>query len=165
MQKREFSFVAPLETVKLKHTTTAVYLPHHIIVDLPKGRVRVSGTLNGFPFSQAIQYRKDGSRFFTVGSGLRNEARIEPGDQVNVSFKVLNLHQVELPSTLEAVLHQDNEVKKIEKKFADPVKYEFTDYIHAIKNMDVRLRRSIERVQRGRISVMQPQQNRKNKNK
>ncbi len=166
MQKRsEFSFIAPLETVKLKHITTAVYLPHHIILDLPKGRVRVSGTLNGCPFSQAIQYRRDGSRFFTVGSGLRREARVEPGAQVSVSFRVLNLDRVELPTTLEAVLHQDSEVRKIGKKFSNPVKYEFTDYIHSIKNMDVRLRRSIEGVQRSKISALQPQQNRRNKNK
>ena len=163
--KNEFSFVAPLETVKLKHLTTAVYLPHHIIVDLPKGRLRVSGTLNGFPFSLAIQYRRDGSRFFTVGAGLRRDARVVAGDQVSVSFKVLSLKNVELPSVLESVIHQENEVRKIGKKFSGTGKYEFTDYIHEVKNMDVRIRRSIEKIQRGKIAAPLPQQNRKNRNK
>lgn len=163
--KNEFSFTAPLETVKLNHITTAVYLPHHIIVELPKGRQRVSGTINGSPFSLAIQYRRDGSRFFTVGAALRKEARIEAGDKVSVSFRILDFHQVELPRTLESVMHQDSEARQLGKKFCKPGKYAFTEYIRTIKNMDVRLKRSIENVQRSRITTLQPQQNRKNKNR
>lgn len=163
--KNEFSFVAPLETVKLKHVTTAVYLPHHVIIDLPKGRLRVSGTINGFPFSLAIQYRRDGSRFFTVGSGLRRDAGIVAGDHVNVSFKILSLKNVEVPSPLDSAINQESEVRKIGRKFSKNVKYDFMNYIHDVKNMDVRIRRSIEKIQRGKIAAPQPQQNRKNRNK
>ena len=162
--KNEFSFIAPLETVKLKHVTTAIYLPHHVIIDLPRGRLRVSGTLNGAPFSLAIRYGKEGSRFFTVGSALRKEARVAPGDQANVSFKVLNMKNVEVPVLLESVLVQDSEARKIGRRFSANVSYEFVDYIHDVKNMDVRMRRSIEKVQRARITNPTPHPNKK-KNK
>lgn len=163
--KKQFSFTSLLESVRLNLLTTAVYLPHHIIIELPKGRLRVSGTINGSPFSLAIQYRRDGSRYFTVGSALRKAANIDAGDTVHVSFKVLNLNVVELPDALEVVVHQDNEVKKIGRTFSKPAKETLSDYVSAIKNMDVRMKRSIEKVQRSKIGALQPQPNKKNKNK
>jgi hypothetical protein len=160
----EFSFIAPLEPVKIKHITSAVYLPHHIIIDLPKGRLRVSGTLNGAPFSLAIRHRRDGSRFFTVGASLRKTAGIEPGDQVCVFFRILNLEKVEFPGEFEYALRQESEARKIGRQFSNAGKYEFIHYIEDIKNMDVRMRRSIEKIRRARLTTLQPQQNKK-KNK
>lgn len=162
--KPQFSFTGQLESVRLNVQTTAVYLPHHIIAELPKGRIRVSGTINGAPFSLAIRFRKDGSRYFTVGSTLRNAARVGPGDNVDIRFRVLDINSVEPPAVLEVVAHEEHEVKSIGRLFSKPGKQILEDYISNVKNMDVRLRRSIDNVRKGRIATgLQPHHQRRNK--
>ena len=154
MKKNEFSFVAPLETIKLKHITTAVFLPHHVTVDLPRGRFRVRGTLNGTPFSKSIQYGKEGSRFFTVSRALREACNIELGDLINISFEVINLEKVDLSLVHESIVVHDSETRKIGRRFSNAGKYDFTTYIDELKKMDVRVRRSIEEVRRATFTAI-----------
>jgi hypothetical protein len=163
--KTQFSFTGILESVRLNLMTTAVFLPHHIIVELPKGRLRVSGSINGAHFSLAIQHRKDGSRFFSVGASLRKSANIQAGDTVEVTFRILDLERVELPEALEVVLHQDKEVRRVSKSLKAQAVKPLGNYVQAIKTMDIRWKNAIEIVQRSKVGNFVPQQNRKNKNK
>ena len=160
--RTDFTFTSILETVHFNVVSTAVFLPHHIIVHLPKGRLRVSGLINGAPFSLAIQYRKDGSRYFTVGAALRKAARISPGDTVYVSFKVLDLNHVELPEAFELTVRSSIETGKL-FHLPSGSKQILSSYINEVKNIDSRIRHAVQIVQKAKTGLLQPQQKRKNK--
>jgi hypothetical protein len=162
---RIYTFDSVLEAVKLNQITTAVFLPHHIIIELPKGRLRVSGTINGTPFSLAIQFKKDGSRYIAIGAGLRRTAKIEVGDELHVAFRVLNLKEVDLPRSFETVLKQDDEVKRISRLILKDTKL-IASFINTAKNLDSRVRKCIEIVQRSKSAgKSRLPNNKKNKNK
>jgi hypothetical protein len=162
---RIYTFDSVLEAVKFNQITTAVFLPHQIIIEIPKGRLRVSGTMNGTPFSLAVQFKKDGRRYIAVGAGLRRTARIEVGDEVHIAFRVLNLKEVDLPRTFETVLKQDDEVKRISRIMLKDTKL-IASFVNTAKNLDSRVRRCIEIVQRSKSAGKSPlSKNKKNKNK
>src|SRR5688500_594052 len=85
-----YRFKTILSSAKGNFISTVIYLPDDIIAALPKGRVRTKGTINGAPFALAPQYKKDGSRFFSVSGPLRRAARIKSGDAVEVIFKLVD---------------------------------------------------------------------------
>ncbi len=162
--KNQFSFTGVVESVRLNVETTAVYLPHHIIAKLPGGNIRVTGTINGAPFSLAIRFRRNGSRYFTVGSELRHAARIGAGDTVDVKFRIIDLRKAEPPAILEVVTHHEREKRNILKLNPKGGRDVLESFVADIKNMDVRLRRSIENVRKGRVAAgLQPDQQRKNR--
>lgn len=162
--KGQFSFTGVLESVRLNVQTTAVYLPHHIIAKLPGGNIRVTGTINGAPFSLAIRFRRNGSRYFTVGTELRNTARITVGDTVDVRFRIIDIHRADPPAILEVVTHHERERRNIQKLDPKGARDVLGNFVADITNMDIRLRRSIENVRKGRVATgLQPHQQRKNR--
>ncbi len=162
--KTQFSFTSVLESVRLNVQTTAVYLPHHIIAKLPGGHIRVTGTINGAPFSLAIRFRRDGSRYFTVGSALRRAARIIEGDSVDVRFRVIDLQKAELPAILEVVTLHEREIRSIRTLPKKEGRQVLENFMTDITNMDVRIRRSVENIRKGHIgSEPRPQHQRKNR--
>lgn len=163
-ETRIYTFDSVLEAVKFNQITTAVFLPHHIIIELPKGRIRVSGTINGTPFSLAVQFKKDGSRYITVGAALRKTARIDVGDKLRMAFRVLNLKEVDPHRTFENALKQDDEVKRISRIILKDTKL-ITSYVNTAKNLDSRVRKGIEIVQRSKSVNQSPFTNNKNRNK
>ena len=163
-ETRIYTFDSVLEAVKLNQITTAVFLPHHIIIEIPKGRIRVSGTINGTPFSLAVQFKRDGSRYIAVGAALRKTARIDVGDKLRIAFRVLNLKEVDPQRTFENVLKQDDEVKRISRISAKDTKL-ITSYVNTAKNLDSRVRKCIEIVQRSKSVNQSPFPNNKNRNK
>jgi hypothetical protein len=165
-ETRIYTFDSVLEAVKFNQITTAVFLPHHTIIELPKGRIRVSGTINGTPFSLAVQFKKDGSRYIAIGAGLRRAAGIEIGDQLHIAFRVLNLKEVDLPRSFENVLKQDDELKRISRIILKDTKL-ITSFVNTAKNLDSRVRKCIEIVQRsksaGRSSLSNKKKNKNNR--
>ena len=161
--KPQFSFKGVLESVRLNVQTTAVYLPHHVIAKLPGGRLRVTGTINGAPFSLAIRFLRNGSRYFTVGSDLRKAARIAEGDSVDVRFRVIDLCSAEPPAILEVVTLHEREIRSI-RTLPQKERQVLENFITDLKNMDVRIRRSVENVRKGHINPEpRPQHQRKNR--
>lgn len=163
--KTQYTFSGIVEAVRFNQITTAVFLPHHIIIELPKGRVRVSGSLNGAPFSLAILFRKDGSRYFSVGASLRRAANIETGDTVHVAFKILDMHHVELPGPLDKRVDHHDEASKHTRKVKLQSGKVLVNFIQAVKSVDSRLRTSIESIQRSKSASPQPDQHKRNRNK
>jgi hypothetical protein len=160
-----YTFDSVLEAVKFNQVTTAVFLPHHTIIEIPKGRIRVSGTINGTPFSIAVQFKKVGSRYIAVGAALRRTARIKIGDQVHVAFRVLNLKEVDPLRPLETVLKVDDDVKRISRSISKDTKL-ITSFVNTVIHLDSRVRKSIEIVQRSKSVGQSPlPNNKKNKDK
>ena len=122
-----------------------------------KGRVRTKGTINKTPFALAIQHKKDGSRFFMVSAQLRREAKIGSGDAVKVRFWIVDPDEVDVPEELQAVLDQDREAMKTWKSFTPAWQRGLAHYVNAVKNIDSRIKRAIEIMEKAKYGQLHAQ--------
>lgn len=140
-----------------------IFLPEEIVEALPSGRLRAKGTINGVPFALAPQYKKDGRRFFSVNASLRRSAGIKEGDQVNVVFKLVDPGIVELPEELEVVLAQDDKAMEVWNSFTKGLQRSLVHYITSVKNVDSRIKRSLQMMEKAKLGLLQSQQRNKPK--
>jgi hypothetical protein len=159
--KKKYTFTTSLELVDFNLVNSAVFLPHDINIELPKGRLKANGSMNGAPFSLSIQYRKDFGRFFSVSSALRMEANIQPGDNVTVTFRLMEIEKVEIPEELEMVLGEDDKARKEWSKVPAKVRRVLGQYVDSAKKIDSRIRRALEMVQKAKAGLLLPQSTRK----
>lgn len=139
-----FSFITRLELLE-KEAHTGLYLPEEILAVLPKGRLRAQGLLNGVtPFNLAVQSERSGAKFFMVGGPLRREAKIKQGDEVRVQFSWIDTEHLEIPEEFQAALEQDDEARAIFETFTTGKKRGLMNYITSVKNVDSRIKRSLE---------------------
>lgn len=155
--KATFSFETRLEEIDNVFMKTAIYLPPNVIAKLPKGRIRVEGTINNAPFALAVQNLKDGSRYFSIGAPLRRAAKIKLGDKVNVRFTLIDPDKLDIPEELEAVLEQDKDGKEAWDKLTTGYKRSLIHYITAVKNVDSRIKRAIDLVNRAKTGQLHGQ--------
>jgi hypothetical protein len=146
MSRKEFHFKSKLSPIKATFLNTVIYLPENIVKILPKGRIRTKGTINGAAFALAPQYKKDGSRFFSVSAALRKAAKIKEGDAVDVKFWLVDADIVDIPEELEVVLEQDEEGKRVWDTFTKGMQRSLIIYVTSVKNIDSRIKRSLELV-------------------
>jgi hypothetical protein len=156
-----FSFLGTLEIVEGVLAGAAIFLPKKIIRELPEGRVRAKGTFNETPFELGVQYKKDGGRFFVVSLVLRKAARINLGDRIAVKFKLVNPQKVDLPEELATLLMQDNEGSKAWNKITPGLQRGIIHYITSTKNIDLRIKRSIQMVNRAKTGTLHTQTQKK----
>lgn len=156
-QKLTFRFIAPLSEADAMLVKTVIFLPAEVVKKLPTGRVRVKGTFNGADFALAVQHLKDGSRFFSVSAPLRKAAKVRPGDKVNVFFKIVDPDALDIPEELEAVLAQDDEARKAWDMLTTGYQRSLIHYITSVKNVDSRIKRSLDLLQRARAGLLHGQ--------
>jgi hypothetical protein len=145
-----FRFSATLTPVKWLFMNTVIFLPKDIIEALPKGRVRTKGTMNGAPFALAPQSKKDRGKYFSVGAPLRKAAKIKAGDKVEVIFKLVDPDKVDIPEELEALLAQDDAARKVWDEFTPGMQRSLIIYVTSVKNVDSRIKRSIELMEKAK---------------
>jgi hypothetical protein len=152
----QFTFNSKLEKLQSNLSYTTLFLPFEIVDQLPeKGRLRVAGLLNNkTPFNLAILNLKEGPKYLTVGSILRKEAKIKEGDVVQVSFQLVDPNLLELPEELEIALAQDDEAKKIFDTFTIGYKRSLAHYINSTKNIDVRIKRALELLEKAKTGTL-----------
>lgn len=144
---------------------TAIFLPDDIVSKLPPGRVRMEGTFNGARFALAVQNLKDGSRYFSVGGPLRRAARIKEGDKVNVVCKIVDPDKVDIPEELEAVLEQDDLARQTWDGLTRGYQRSLIHYVTSVKNVDSRINRAIELMNRAKAGLLQGQKKSRNAKK
>ena len=150
-KEKTYRFETRLITVHGSFTHTILVVPDEIIDSLPlKGRVRTKGTINKTPFALAIQHKKDGSRFFMLSAQLRRTAKIGSGDLVSVIFWLVDPDVVDVPEELRAVLDQDVEGLKLWNTFTPGVQRGLAHYVNSVKNVDSRIKRAIEIVEKAK---------------
>jgi hypothetical protein len=157
MAKSNFRFKAVLSSVKGNLIHRAVFLPQDIVEALPAGRVRTKGTINGIPFALAPQYKKEGGRFFSINASLCRAAKIKEGDRVEVFFKLVDPDLVDIPEELEAVLEQDEKGKKVWESLTKGYQRSLIHYITSVKNVDSRINRSLELVEKAKLGLLASQ--------
>jgi hypothetical protein len=158
MKDKSYQFTATLETVRGAMKSTVVFLPEAIIRKLPAGRVRTAGTINGTPFDLAVQYKKDGSRYFSVGGILRRAARVKEGDRVTVVFQITDPDKLVIPEEMEAVLEQDDEARKVWNTFTQGYQRSLVYYITSVKSSDSRIKRALEIAEKSKVRALSGQQ-------
>jgi hypothetical protein len=162
--KNIYTFNSKLHSVDFNFIKTVVYLPPEVIVLIPKGRKKVSGLMNGAPFSLSLQYRKDGTQFFAVSGALREAAAIKPGDPVKVVFSILE-NELEIPDELETRPSKDDDAGRVWNGFTSGLQKGLRHYVSTVKTLDSRMRKSFEWVEKSRASAtMEPLKKKRTKN-
>ena len=161
-RKTSFEFTTALADIEAVFMKTAIFLPAKIIRELPTARIRVKGTMNGAPFALAVQHLKDGSRYFSVSGPLRKAAGANVGDRIVVKFKLVDPDVVDIPGELDAVLEQDPLALKAWSGLTRGYQRSLVHYVTSVKNVDSRIKRSIELMERAKAGLLHGQ---KKKNK
>lgn len=162
--EKHYSFSGVVELVSFGKIKTAVFVPHHITLALPAGRVKAKGILNGVPFSVSILFRRDKGRFFPLNNRLISAARLNPGDAVEIMFSLIPNQNVELPDERETALSDQDKVRKVWRAKPSTDKTIIEGYIEAVKNIDSRIRGALAQIGKGRMKVRQVQKVRRKKN-
>lgn len=157
MPKKKYRFSARLAPIKATFLNTVLFLPAEVVQALPTGRVRAKGTLNGVPFSLAPQYRKDGTRYFSVSASLRKAAGIKEGDMVNCEFTLVDPEKLDIPEELQAVLDQDPEGRQVWETFTTGLKRGLIHYVASVKSSDSRIKRAIGIVEKSKTRSLAAQ--------
>lgn len=157
-KKKTFSFHTVLSETDALFMRYVIYLPEEVVNQLPAGRVRVEGTVNGAPMALAVQHLKDGSRYFSVSAALRRAARVAVGGVVKVKFNIVDPGKLEVPEELEAVLSQDDDARKAWDKLTTGYQRSLIHYITSVKNVDSRIKRSLDLLNRAKEGRLHGQQ-------
>ena len=96
---------------------------------------------------------------------LRKATRIEIGDQVRVSFRILETKNADLPDNFESMPTMESETRRMNQSLGKKTNGLLSDYVDAIRNLDSRVRKAFEIVQRSKSVPRTAQPNKKNRNK
>jgi uncharacterized protein YdeI (YjbR/CyaY-like superfamily) len=160
-QKQRYHFEARLSEIDALFIKTVIFVPEEVIRQLPTGRLRVKGTMNGSPFALAIQHMKDGSRYFSVSAPLRKAAGIKAGDKARIDFKLVDPDLLEIPEELEAVLAQDDQARIAWEKLTTGYQRSLIHYVTSVKNVDSRINRAIELLEKAKAGLLHGQKKKK----
>ncbi len=151
-RKKIYTFEAKLSRVYGALLQNIIIVPDEVVDLLPvKGRIRTEGTINKVKFALAIQHKKDGSRYLAVSAGLKKAAKIGSGDPVKVSFWLVDPDKVHVPEELMAVFEQDSEAMKLWNTFTPGVQRGLSHYVNSVKNVDSRIKRGLEIVEKAKF--------------
>lgn len=164
MAEKDYSFSGIVEPVNFGQIKFAVFVPHHITLVLPAGRIKARAIINGVAFSVSILFRRDKGRFFPVSSRLLATARLSPGDPATIMFTIIPRERIELPDANETALSELDKSKKVWRKAQLAGKQFMSGYIDAVKNIDSRLRIAFEQIAKSKMKIRQPDSSRRKRN-
>jgi hypothetical protein len=111
-----------------------------------RGRVRVKGTINGFPFRTNIQ-PMEGRHLLTFNKQLQAGAKAKPGDMVAVVMeRDTGEWTLEPPAELAKAFRQSKEAKTLWDKLAYTHRKEFAQWISGAKQEETRERRAAKAI-------------------
>ena len=111
-----------------------------------RGRVRVKGTINGFPFRTNIQ-PMEGRHLLTFNKQLQAGAKAKPGDMVAVVMeRDTEEWTIEPPAELAAAFRQSKAAKALWDKLAYTHRKEFSQWIGGAKQEATQERRAAKAV-------------------
>ncbi len=149
-QKTRFEFEG--ELIKIDSASFLQYVvivPSDVFAEMPQQiNLRGKGTMNGVPYSLAIQKMKDGTRYIAANKALQKAAHLQLNVPVNVVFELADPDEVELPEELLVVIEQDPEKGKLWFQLTPGRQRSLAHYIFSTKNVDLRIKRSMELLHR-----------------
>jgi hypothetical protein len=91
---------------------TVLFLPDELAAELPfdqHPRLRVEGEIADVPVQGAWMPTGDGRRYFMVSPAVLKAARPEPGQLLEMRFRIDDQERVDVPEALAAALARDGE--------------------------------------------------------
>lgn len=153
-----YKFTNRLTRIDATFMQYIIVVPNEVMERIDKkGRIRAKGTMNGVPFALAIQNLKTGERFFSVSAPMRKAAKIQLSVPVQVEFVLVDENQLDVPEELTAVLDEDPEGKAVFEQLTVGYRRSLIHYITSVKNVDSRIKRAIELVQKAKNRQLQGQ--------
>lgn len=144
-----YKFVGRLEALGAVSTNYGIIVPFELYEKLPSAkRYRVKGFINKTPFSLAINSLKGGVKYFAVGIPLRKACKIRLGEEVEVSFHLVDPNIVDIPEELKEVLAQDEHGNREWQALKPGMQRSLAYYVNGVKNIDSRIRRSFELIEK-----------------
>lgn len=123
----------------------ALFIPAEILARLPqKGRIRMEGSMNDYPFNLAIQSGKEAGKFFSISAPFMRAAKLKPKQEVKVKCQIADLEKLDVPEEFSAALELDEQAAKIYQGFTTGMKRSILHYINSAKTSDTRIKRSLE---------------------
>lgn len=114
-----------------------------------RGRVPVTGTLNGYKFRSSIFPTGDGAHYMAVNREVRDGAGVEVGDRVEVSMEVdTKPRTVELAPDIKKALSKSKPVRARFDKLSYTHRKEYVQWIEAAKRPETRACRIEEVIKR-----------------
>lgn len=140
--ERKFEGVLRPDGTSLKWTVVTV--PFDPTRVWPKRqRMRVRGTVNGFPFRTSLFRARDGSYFLLVNRKMQKEAGVRQGHVVKVVLAPdLEERRQTIPPELEKLLRQDRAVRKFYNELSDSMRKAMIDQIEQPKSGEIRAGRA-----------------------
>jgi predicted FMN-binding regulatory protein PaiB len=121
-----------------------------------KGQVKVSGTINGFPFRSSLFPRGNGKHYMVVNRAVREGANAKAGDTIRVALERDTAPRlVKVPRDLARALAAHPNAKARWDKLAYSHRKEYVEAIEEAKKPETRARRiakAIEQLERAVIS-------------
>ena len=150
------SFTAPLARLRGNLGWVIVRVP----LDVEKvwgsrGRLKVKGEINGFPFRTSLFPARDGTHFLLVNKRMQKEAHAYEGMTARVRLEPdLDERTVTVPAELKRVLSEERALLRWFEKLNYSTQKWITDWITGVKSTDARVRRS-EQVAEQLLSTME----------
>jgi hypothetical protein len=107
-----------------------------------RGRVPVTGTLNGYAFRSSIFPTGDGAHYMAVNREVREGAGVAAGDRVKVTMEVDTAPRtVAIPADLNKELSRSTTARVRFDKLSYTYRKEYVQWIEAAKRPETRVRR------------------------
>ncbi|HEY7588649.1 MAG TPA: YdeI/OmpD-associated family protein [Thermoplasmata archaeon] len=146
----DISFTAKLEAMGPKGAWVFLYLPKEASEKLgSRGRVPVTGSMNGFSFRSSAFPRGDGTHQIAVNKAMQAGAKANPGDTVKVVLRVdTGARGVDVPADLKKAFASSAAAKANFEKMAWSHRKGYVDWIQEAKRPETRAKRIQEAVTR-----------------
>jgi hypothetical protein len=140
-----FEFEACIVEFQGTFRNYALFVPAEILSKLPqKGRVRMEGTMNNYPFNLAIQSGKEAGKFFAISAPFMRSAKLKPLQEVHVICSIADPEKLEVPEEFSAALELDEIAAETYHSFTTGMKRSILHYITSAKSSDTRIKRALE---------------------
>jgi len=107
-----------------------------------RGRVPVTGTINGFPFRSSIFPTGDGAHYMGVNRQVREGAGVSAGDRVKVTMELDTAPRtIDIPPDLNKELSKSLTARVRFDKLSYTYRKEYVQWIEAAKRPETRARR------------------------
>ena len=143
-----YTFEAMLERPEMRGAWTYVTAPFSVAEEFGvKGRLPVTGTVNGVPFRSSLLPQKGGVHILVVNKDLREGAGVGPGDTARFVLEPdSEPREVELPEELAAALRASQPAADIFARLSYSHQKEYADHITEAKRPETRVRRAANAV-------------------
>lgn len=113
-----------------------------------RGRVPVSGMINGYPFHNTLMPEDDGTHFLMVGKELQSGAQASVGDMVYVVLERDHSERaVTMPEELREALDRNTQAASVFATLTPSQKKEYVDWISTAKHAATKARRAAKAVE------------------